>query len=59
MTYCKELTQSKKNVIVNKITQKNYKWRGNSLYFNNELVYSSNNAQAIIDYLEFNGGDSI
>ena len=52
MTYCRELTQKDKSGIVKNITSKNVKWNGNRLYYNNELVYSSNNAQAIIEYIE-------
>jgi len=53
MTYCRELTQKEKTEIVKKITSKPYKWIGNRVLFNNQRVYGSNNAQAIIEYIEF------
>jgi hypothetical protein len=53
MTYCRELTQKEKNDIVKKITNKNIKWKGNNLYFNDVYYYNSDNAQAIIDQIEY------
>ena len=52
MTYCRELTQKVKNDIVKKITSKNIKWIGNRVLFNNQRVYGSDNAQAIIECIE-------
>jgi hypothetical protein len=53
MTYCRELTQKQKNEIVKKITNESFYWKGNNLYFDDEVIYTSDNAQAIIDALEY------